>query len=92
MFLSKGGKYTLDRDDFVSIVGEGQRTNTERQCGEVVVGQIGSVVGKVEGKCRERSGIRWRVTSGGIARDSGAVAIGVGVDRVASDGVWILIW
>ena len=58
----------------MSIVGEGQRTNTERQCGEVVVGQIGSVVGKVEGKCLERSGIRWRVTSGGIARGSGAVA------------------
>ena len=42
MFLSKGGKYTLDRDDFVSNVGEGgggkgQRTNTERQCVEAVV-------------------------------------------------------
>ena len=32
-----------------------------------------SVGGIVEGECRRRSGIRWRVTSGGIARGSGVV-------------------
>ena len=33
-----------------------------------------SVVRIVEGQCRGRYGIQWQVTSGGIARGSGAVA------------------
>ena len=90
VFVERGGKHTLDRADFVSIVGEGgEKKGTKNKHGAAMrrSGCLDrSVVGIVEGKCRGSYGIRWRVTSGGIARGSSAVAIGVGVCRTASDG------
>ena len=90
MFLSKGGKYThwIETTLCRLLVKEGEKRDKEQtRSGNAAKWFLDrSVVVIVEGKCRGSYGIRWRVTSGGIARGSSAVAIGVGVCRTASDG------